>query len=293
MGAYVGIGGKAKKVNNIYIGVDNVAKKATKGYVGVGGVARPFWSSGGKPLEYYGRATDLQSRSTSLAGVSVGDYGLFGGGYTNDVISNVDAYSSSLVRTTATNLQSPRYFLAGVSVGDYALFGGGIDKSTAADNSVDVYNKNLVRTESTALSVASAYLAGVSVGAYALFGGGERYNSGSSDVVYENVDAYTQEGAGFITLKLINNSSNAIQTACYYRSTGKYIKGTSLSIPQGDAKSQKLSNNDLYLNVIGGNTATTKISPRAFVSFSKGDATNIQNFYFLRTGITYTITIND
>ena len=293
MGAYVGIDGKAKKVNNIYIGVDNVAKKATKGYVGVGGVARPFWSGGGKPLEYYGRAKDLQSTRSSFAGASLGEYGLFGGGYIYSAAAHVDVYSSSLVRTTATNLRSTRYFLAGASVGDYGLFGGGINEADLSDSGVDAYDKNLVCTKSTALSNARAYLAGVSVGAYALFGGGERYAVSGSDAHYADVDAYTQEGAGFTTLKLINNSSSVIQTACYYRSTGRDAEGTSLSIPQGDTRSQKLSSNALYLGVVGGSTTTTEISPRSFVALNKGDATSIQYFYFLRTGITYTITIND
>ena len=158
---------------------------------------------------------------------------------------------------------------------------------------MDAYDKNLVCTKSTALSNARAYLAGVSVGAYALFGGGERYAVSGSDAHYADVDAYTQEGAGFTTLKLINNSSSVIQTACYYRSTGRDAEGTSLSIPQGDTRSQKLSSNALYLGVVGGSTTTTEISPRSFVALNKGDATSIQYFYFLRTGITYTITIND
>ena len=239
-------------------------------------------------------AHGFAKQRASLASASVGDYALFGGGNPKDsTFAGVDAYSSSLVRTVAATLQSPRHSLAGASVGDYALFGGGINEKNSSDYSVDAYDKNLVRTESTALSNARAYPAGVSVGGYALFGGGERYAPSGSDACYADVDAYTQEGAGFITVKLINNSSRDIQAACYYRSTGKYIDGTSLSIPQGDTRSQKLSNNGLYLEVVGGNTATTEVSPRAFVSFNKGDATNLQYFYFLRTGITYTVTIND
>ena len=197
------------------------------------------------------------------------------------------------MRSSASGLVKQRTSFAGVSVGDYALFGGGINEAESSSNIVDAYDKNLVHTEATTLSDARAYLGGVSVGAYALFGGGERYASTGSDRLYANVDAYTQEGAEFITLKLINNSSRTISTAQYNRSTGRYIEGTSLSIPQGDTGPQKLSNNGLYLGVLGGNTATTEISPRAFATITKGDAASIQYFYFLRSGITYTITIND
>ena len=45
-GAYIGVGGVARKVKNIYVGVDGVARKVKKGYIGVNGVARLFYSSG-------------------------------------------------------------------------------------------------------------------------------------------------------------------------------------------------------------------------------------------------------
>lgn len=51
-GAYVGVGGVARKVKTPYVGVANVARKVKAGYVGVDGVARQFYS-GGKPLSEY------------------------------------------------------------------------------------------------------------------------------------------------------------------------------------------------------------------------------------------------
>lgn len=44
-GAYIGVGGKARKVKNLYIGVDGKARKVKKAYVGVGGKARLFYTS--------------------------------------------------------------------------------------------------------------------------------------------------------------------------------------------------------------------------------------------------------
>lgn len=42
-GAYVGVGGAARKVAKPYVGVNNVARLVTKAYVGVNGVARLWW----------------------------------------------------------------------------------------------------------------------------------------------------------------------------------------------------------------------------------------------------------
>ena len=77
--AYVGVDGIARKVKKMYVGVDSKARKVKKGYIGVGGVARPFMS-GEKELQYYGTVEDLSVARCNLAGASVGDYALFGGG---------------------------------------------------------------------------------------------------------------------------------------------------------------------------------------------------------------------
>ena len=44
-GAYIGVGGTAKKIKKIYFGVGGVAKKVKKAYIGVGGVAKLFWAA--------------------------------------------------------------------------------------------------------------------------------------------------------------------------------------------------------------------------------------------------------
>ena len=43
--AYIGVGGKARKVKNLYIGVGGKARKVKKAYIGVGGKARLFYTS--------------------------------------------------------------------------------------------------------------------------------------------------------------------------------------------------------------------------------------------------------
>ena len=138
-GAYIGVNNVAKKIKGGYIGIDGVARKITKAYVGVGGVARPCWGGGGK-LTYYGTVTALSKARQRLAATSVGGYALFGGGFSIYSYSDVvDAYNSSLVRSTPTALLKARENLAATSVGDYALFGGGYLDNDSVTNVVDAY----------------------------------------------------------------------------------------------------------------------------------------------------------
>ena len=99
----------------------------------------------------------------------------------NDV---VDAYSSSLTRTTVTPLTMIRYYLAATTLGDYAIFGGGY-ASDDVTNRVDIYDSSLTRLNYNYLTVGRSQLAATTVGNYALFGGGNV--SGYTKVV----DAFT------------------------------------------------------------------------------------------------------
>ena len=132
--SYIGVDGKARRVKKWYFGVGGKARKVKKGYIGVGGVARPFMSGG--ELAYYGTITALSEARSGLAGASVGDYALFAGGSSK---SAVDAYNSSLVRSTPTALSEARGHLAGASVGGYALFAGGYIPGIIYRSTVDAY----------------------------------------------------------------------------------------------------------------------------------------------------------
>ena len=136
---YVGVAGKARKVKKIYTGVANKARKVKKAYVGVGGKARLFYSADQK-LSYYGTVTGLSQARNFLAATTVGNYGLFGGGTARDSnLSTVDAYNTSLVRSTPTALSQARSFLAATTVGNYGLFGGGTATGGVV-STVDAYN---------------------------------------------------------------------------------------------------------------------------------------------------------
>ncbi len=143
--------------------------------------------------------TTLSQARYSLAGASVGDYALFAGGLTYSSTSGyilytkVDAYNSSLTRSTPTSLSVGRCNLAGASVGNYALFAGGYSSYAAGtyigSSVVNAYNTSLVRSTPTSLSQARGELAATSVGDYALFAGGHIQDSSSTN--YSTVDAYS------------------------------------------------------------------------------------------------------
>ena len=129
--------------------------------------------------------TELSQARYNLAATTIGDYALFGGGYyySSGVgyyrYATVDAYNTSLTRTTPTELSQARSGLAATTVGNYALFGGGVSSSYSAV--VDAYDTSLTRTTPTELSQARDGLTATTVArtggsspqsSYALFGGG-------------------------------------------------------------------------------------------------------------------------
>ena len=117
--------GKYHKIKKGYLTVNNVYRRVKKAYVTIGGVYRPCWS-GGEPA-YYGVITPLSVARHMLSATTVGNYALFGGGHSEDGYSNeVDAYNTSLTRSTPTALSVARIDMGATTVGNYALFGGGL-----------------------------------------------------------------------------------------------------------------------------------------------------------------------
>ena len=90
-------------------------------------------------LFYYGLAPQLSAARNRISTTTVGNYALFGGGYGSGYLSTVDAYDTSLTRTTPTALSVAREFLAATTVGNYALFGGGRDSHYYFSSTVDAY----------------------------------------------------------------------------------------------------------------------------------------------------------
>ena len=120
---YVGVGSKAHKMKKAYIGIGGKARKVKKMYIGVGGKARLCYSA---ELEKVGMATALSTTRYDMRAATVGKYALFAGGYISkssfgySVSSSVDAYNTSLTKSTPTELSYKRCGHAAASVGGYA-----------------------------------------------------------------------------------------------------------------------------------------------------------------------------
>lgn len=197
---YVGVNNVARQVKKMYVGVNDKARKVKKGYIGVGGVARPFFSSEGS-LVYYGKITNLSVARTNMATATTpnGNYALFAGGALYpDLISGfsstVDAYNTSLVRSTPTALDWEACNIAATTAGTYTLFAGGYKWSDYASyfSNVAAYNSSLTRSNPTSLSVAKQRVGSATIGGYAIFGGGNEYNSSYENTGLHNptVDSY-------------------------------------------------------------------------------------------------------
>ena len=157
---------------------------------------------------WYGNATPLSQARYNLAATTVGNYALFGGGYSSSGYSSVvDAYDESLTRIIPSNLSRARINLSATTVGNYALFGGGMASiGDTYSKVVDAYDLNLTKTIPTELSQGRDYLSATTVGNYALFGGG--YYGSRSNVV----DAYDQELTRTIATELSKSRSSLSAT---------------------------------------------------------------------------------
>lgn len=193
-GIYVGNeGGTAKRVTKLYVGVANVARKIVKAYVSPAGTARLAYIRQ-KTLTYRGFETNLTVARQGLSDTIIGDYCIMCGGFGTDALakSTVDAYSSSLVRSTPTALSAIRNdvictHVPGILPATYGLCFGGNDAISAVSSVVDAYNPALTRSTPTALSVARTSIGAGTTSSYALAMGGRNY---ASSTFYSTIDVY-------------------------------------------------------------------------------------------------------
>lgn len=194
---YIGVDNSARKGKKAYFGVDNVAHKVKKMYLGVNNVAHLIFM-GKEGLDHYGTIPPLSKQRQAFASTTVGQYALFGGGYTSDAYNTVDTYDVNLVRNSATGLSVARSDLAATTIGTYALFGGGDNQVNtwggSESGTVDAYDASLVRTVVSQLSQARMELGAASNESYAIFAGGYYFTgatfSDSALHTCKNVDAY-------------------------------------------------------------------------------------------------------
>ena len=196
---YVGVGSKARKMKKAYIGIGGKARKVKKMYIGdSSGKARLCYSA---ELEKVGMAAALSTARYDMRAATVGKYALFAGGYISkssfgySVSSSVDAYNTSLTKSTPTELSCKRGGHAAASVGGYALFAGGASSRNWGGNygdivsSVDAYDASLTRSAAHVMG-AAVEIGGVAVGNYALFAGGAASMPINKDNVTSDVLAY-------------------------------------------------------------------------------------------------------
>ena len=145
-------------------------------------------------------AADLSVGRFIIAGTSLDNYAIFAGGGNNYggsdnntavCYSAVDAYNSSLTRTSAPDLSVSRRLLTASKSGNYALVAGGLcfDGKHTAIATVDAYDSSLTRTSAPGLSEARYLLESESIKNCAIFGGGAIDGSGSNPCT-STVDAY-------------------------------------------------------------------------------------------------------
>ena len=237
---YVGVDSKARKMKKAYVGIGGTARKIKKMYIGdSSGKARLCYSA---ELEKVGTATALSAARYDMRAATVGNYALFAGGFTSKslfgygVSSSVDAYNTSLTKSTVTELSCERCGHAAASVGGYALFAGGAQEYKingfydSLVGSVDAYNASLTRSAAHVFGKTAA-IGGAAVGNYALFAGG-------------TTDAQI-------------DSNNVISSVLVYDPSLTFTTAPWLSVARADVKGASVGNYALFAGGNAGSFCTT------------------------------------
>lgn len=183
---YVGVNSAARRVKKAYIGVNGLARRIKKAYIGIGGVARPCFST--EP-EYWGETSQpLSTARIGVIGNSVGNYALFGGGYTytsKDIVTSfktVDVYNDKLTIVSGVELSQNNMECSATANNNYAFFykGGNVGTLGKSETwtfiySIDVFNKSLTRTTLDDNNIGCWGAGATSLNNYAIFAGGFHY----------------------------------------------------------------------------------------------------------------------
>lgn len=126
---------------------------------------------------------DSAKRGYGAASTNLGNYAIFAGG--NDAKSNVDAFNTSLIRSSLTSLSNGRPLLTATHIGNYAIFAGGPTggEYVYASPFVDAYNTSLTKVNISSLSNAKGRASATHVGNYAIIGSGVDNSSNDTNTV--------------------------------------------------------------------------------------------------------------
>ena len=225
---YVEVGGKTRKAKKGYVSVDGKARKIKKAYVGVDGKARAFWSGG--ELRYYGTATALSVGRVNIQGVSTSHHALFGGGYNGARKSTVEAYNTSLTRTTPSKLEcGGGSDVIGAPAGQYAIFtiSDGSPYGGTSILSADAYDSSLTRsTINAGKSIRFFSSIPASIQSAAIFSGGCSYNRPQLEPVHSYSYAVT---SGLTITRISNLGTGESPTACSFGTNALYAGGETRS----------------------------------------------------------------
>ena len=129
----------------------------------------------------------MQSNTASHATTAIGNHVIFANGIGVDkaYYRTVEAYDSSLTKTTCATTSKTEAYRAATTVGNYAIIAGGVygNASNTYDTTIDVYDSSLTKiTAGIALSVGRSNLRATTVNGNALFAGGTIYANRQSVV---------------------------------------------------------------------------------------------------------------
>lgn len=274
--AYIGIGGKARKIKRIYFGVAGKARKVKRAYIGVGGKARLFFSGG--ELAYAGAITPLSQEKLRPSATNVGNYALFVGGlqyndYKDYTYSySIDAYSASLTKSNP-GFPNDRDAIAAASNADYALFAGGAWEYDYYRGNVDAFNNTLTRTDAPRLHASKTEVTGTNVGGYILFAGGAIDSSGDkvgTNIVEVYSTSLTKSTATAMSLERYGMASSTVGNYALI-SGGNYVG---------------IYNYTYETDLVEAyNSSLTKTTPMALTSTKEGlSATNVDDYALFAGG---------
>lgn len=205
--------------SNISVSTTDVARRTKKAYIGIGGVARPCF--GGGQLARYGTITPLSVARRASGVANVGKYMLVMGGdnataATTGFYDIVDAYDTSLTRSTAPSLRCSSSDGAAGSVGGYAFYAGGgnsgYESSMTNIQRVTAYDKDLVISSPPDLSQKRYRTSGIASPTHFIVGPGEFGGSARA-----NVEAYDKNLA-----KTVATSVSVTRAYVSTATIGKY-----------------------------------------------------------------------
>lgn len=256
------------------------------------GIARPCWSGG--ELAYYGTITALSEARYHLAATTIGKFALFAGGRSSISSSTgsktVDAYDSSLIRTSPSVLGQGVSQSSATTVGNYAVFAGG-RTSAGATQSVQVYDTDLVHTVPTYwLSTARYSHAAASVGNYAVFGGG--YYQAPINTVEAYDSSLTKKIATELSYQVMELSATTVGNYAIFAG-GRYNSTARAEVDSYDSALTKRALTGLgyakynlaattignYALFAGGQSSSTASTTR--VDVYDGSLTKLADVYYL------------